>query len=53
MASNDFTRGGLDRQRRVAEKIVRPMHVSLGRGFFVLLNGHVAVPKKIAGNPAF
>jgi hypothetical protein len=35
-----FTRGRLNGQRRVGQKIMRTVHTTLGRGFFVLLNGH-------------
>jgi hypothetical protein len=35
-----FTGCLLNRQRRIAQEIVSTMHAALGRGFFVLLNGH-------------
>jgi hypothetical protein len=41
-----FTSGRLDGQRRGGQEIVSAMHATLGRGFFVLLNGHVVTPKK-------
>ena len=36
-----FTRGWLDGDRGSSQKIVRTMHATLGRGFLVLLNGHI------------
>src|SRR5574343_1476460 len=41
-----FTRGRLDSQRRGGQEVMSAMHATLGRGFFVLLNGHVDTPKK-------
>src|SRR6185369_8353012 len=42
-----LARGGLHRQRRRGEEIVRPVHAALGRRLLVLLNCHVLllVPK--------
>jgi hypothetical protein len=40
-----FTRGRLNGQRRVGQKIVRTMHATLGRGLFVLLNSHFLLLK--------
>jgi hypothetical protein len=40
VAQMHFTRGWLNGQRRVGEEIVRTVHTTLGRGFFVLLNCH-------------
>ena len=36
----NLTRGRLDGERRVGQKIVSAMHATLGRGLLVLLNGH-------------
>ena len=44
----NLARGRLDGQRRVGQEIVSAMHTTLGRGLLVLLNGHVATPKKIS-----
>jgi hypothetical protein len=41
-----FTGGRFDSQRRGGQEVVSAMHATLGRGFFVLLNGHVDTPKK-------
>jgi hypothetical protein len=40
MTQMHFTGRRLNSQRRIGQKIVRTMHAALGRGFFVLLNGH-------------
>ena len=35
-----LARGRLDGQRRRCQKVMRPMHAALRRGFFVLLDSH-------------
>jgi len=40
MRTMHFTGGLLDRDCRRREKVVRAVHVALGRRLFVLLNGH-------------
>jgi hypothetical protein len=35
-----FPRSGFDSQRRSAKEVVRTVHTTLGRGLFILLNGH-------------
>ncbi len=52
VAQMGLTRGRLDRQRRIGQEVVSAMHATLGRGFFVLLNGHVDTPIKSV-RPAF
>jgi hypothetical protein len=41
-----FTRSGLNSQRWADQEVMGAMHATLGRGFFVLLYGHVNTPKK-------
>ncbi len=41
-----FTCRRLDSQRRGDQEVVGAVHATLGRGFLVLLNGHVDTPKK-------
>ena len=43
-----FTGGRFDGQRRVGQEVMSAVHATLGRGLFVLLNGHVDTPKKIS-----
>jgi hypothetical protein len=40
VAQMNLTGCWLNGQRRIGQKIVRAVHTTLGRGFFVLLNGH-------------
>jgi len=41
-----FARGRLDSQRGSGQKVMSAVHATLGRGLFVLLNGHFVTPKK-------
>jgi hypothetical protein len=41
-----FARGRLDGKRRSNQEIVSTVHAALGRGLFVLLNGHFLTPIK-------
>jgi hypothetical protein len=41
-----FTGSRLNSQRRGNKEIMSAMHATLGRGLFVLLNGHFLTPKK-------
>ena len=43
-----FTGGRFDSQRRIGQEVMSAVHAALGRGLFVLLNGHVDTPKKIS-----
>jgi hypothetical protein len=40
-----FTRGCFNSQRRGGQEIVRAVHATLGRGFFILLNSHFLLLK--------
>jgi len=44
MAQMHFARGGLDRKRRIGEKIVRAVHSALRRRLLVLLDCHMETP---------
>jgi hypothetical protein len=46
VAQMRLTGGRLNSERSNGQKVVSAMHTTLGRGFFVLLNGHVNTPKK-------
>ena len=41
-----FASGRLDSQRGGAKEVMSTVHATLGRGLFVLLNGHFLTPKK-------
>jgi hypothetical protein len=41
-----LTRGRFDGKRRSAQEVMCTVHATLGRGLFVLLNGHFITPKK-------
>jgi hypothetical protein len=40
-----FARGRFNSQCRVGQEVVRAVHATLGRGFFILLNGHFLLLK--------
>ena len=44
VAQMSFACCWLNGQWRVGQKVVRTVHTALGRGFLVLLNGHVYTP---------
>jgi hypothetical protein len=46
MTQMHLTGGRLNGQRRVGQEVVRTVHTTLGRGFFILLNSHFNTPIK-------
>src|ERR1700682_6384532 len=44
VAQVHLARGRLDGERRIHEEIVGAVHAALGRGFLVLLDGHLRTP---------
>jgi hypothetical protein len=45
MPKMHFAGGGLNSDRGGGYEIMRAMHATLGRRFFILLDGHLAAPK--------
>jgi hypothetical protein len=46
MTQMGFAGGRLDGQRGCGQEVMSTVHATLGRGLFVLLNGHFLTPKK-------